>query len=141
MVPYAFILYKTVSSFAGILERQDVSTRIKPSISSRASILRSWWSCTKKKCDYYQVYQAYGPAELTHIGYHSAERLAIEHFAGHSENPGSSKGCQDCKTWAHRLRGEFWSTLLVDGPPVDTDPALESKKKQFGFLGGSDTQK
>ena len=40
--------------------------------------LRRWivrrWECATNRCTYYEHYLAYGPAELTHIGYHSAER-------------------------------------------------------------------
>ncbi len=36
--------------------------------------LRQQWRCLTHQCDYYQHYLAYGPAELTHIGYHAAER-------------------------------------------------------------------
>lgn len=36
------------------------------------------WECATKQCTYYQHYLAYGPAELTHIGYHAAERHCIE---------------------------------------------------------------
>lgn len=102
-------------------------------------ILRAWWACKRKQCDYYQIYQAYGPADLTHVGYHAGERLAIEHFVSHSENAGSSRGCEVCKTWAERLRGKFWSVLMGgnSAPEVPTDPILETKKRQFGFLSGA----
>src|SRR5207249_9931908 len=49
------------------------------SFPTRRSSDLSWWSCLRKRCDYYEVYQAYGPADLTHIGYHAAEKLALEH--------------------------------------------------------------
>ncbi len=33
-----------------------------------------WWRCLTHRCDYYQHYLAYGPATLTHAGFHAAER-------------------------------------------------------------------
>jgi len=35
--------------------------------------LRRWWECRTKRCTYYKHYLAYGPADLTHEGFHSAE--------------------------------------------------------------------
>jgi hypothetical protein len=102
----------------------------------RWAILKAWWVCKTRRCDYYQTYQAYGPPDLTHVGYHAAERLAIEHFVSHSENAGSSRGFKICKNWAERLRGEFWSTLTGDSDQIGADAILETKKRQFGFLGG-----
>jgi hypothetical protein len=100
----------------------------------RWEVLSAWWLCRRKQCDYYQSYQAYGPPDLTHVGYHAGERLAIEHFVSHSG--GSSQGCEVCKNWAERLRGEFWNGLMSANaaPEGPTDPILESKKRQFGFL-------
>lgn len=40
--------------------------------------IRNWWECRTKRCDYYDHYLAYGPAELTHEGYHSAIRKCQE---------------------------------------------------------------
>src|SRR5204863_9347917 len=40
--------------------------------------LKSWWICRAKKCDYYEHYLAYGPAELTHEGFHAACRSCDE---------------------------------------------------------------
>jgi hypothetical protein len=109
--------------------------------------LSAWWVCKRRQCDYYQIYQAYGTPDLTHVGYHAGERLAIEHFLIHSESSGSSKGCEVCRNWAERLRGGFWVTLMAqemaqDDPssPADldrTDEILRTKKRQFGFLGGT----
>lgn len=36
------------------------------------------WECATKECSYYKHYCAYGPAELTHVGYHHAEHHCIE---------------------------------------------------------------
>jgi hypothetical protein len=64
--------------------------------------IRKWWECQTKQCDYYENYLAYGPAELTHIGFHAAERLAGKHFDNCSYNgPGS---CSICQRWEQRLR-------------------------------------
>jgi hypothetical protein len=35
--------------------------------------LRQWWECRAKQCTYFKHYLAYGPADLTHEGYHAAE--------------------------------------------------------------------
>jgi hypothetical protein len=99
------------------------------------AILGAWWECRRKQCDYYQIYQAHGPRDLTHLGYHAGERLAIEHFVNHSG--GSHRGCDVCKNWAERLRGEFWTTLMGGSRQPGTDAILETKQRQFGFLGGT----
>ena len=129
MFPYGIVVYRVVSEFADALRRNDVSAKIKGHIRSRASLIGSWWSCVRKKCDYYQVYQAYGPADLTHLGYHAAERLALEHLLGCERRDGGV--CEDCEGWAVRLRGEFWAVLMKRTPPDANDP--ESKKGTFGF--------
>lgn len=103
------------------------------SLQQRWLVLQSWWTCQRKRCDYYQVYQAYGPADLTHVGYHAAERLAIEHFVSHAEEPSFPKGCKVCKEWVERLRGEFWSKLVAEHHQAETDATLETKKRQYGF--------
>lgn len=64
--------------------------------------LQNWWRCRTKACDYYRHYLAYGPAELTHIGYHSAERLGSEHFKNCRYN--GPNLCQTCVRWEQRLR-------------------------------------
>jgi len=64
--------------------------------------IRQWWECKTKQCDYYTHYLAYGPAELTHIGYHSAEKIGSKHFENCQYNgPGF---CQTCSHWEKRLR-------------------------------------
>lgn len=131
MSVYAFILYKTVREFAEILQREDVSAKVKAAVKARASTIRSWWSCARKTCDYYQVYQAYGPAELTHRGYHAAEQLAVEHFVGCPRRCGAV--CAECEAWASRLRGEFWSTLMKPTTSPDTGPEA---KPHYGFYQG-----
>jgi len=60
------------------------------------------WECRTKRCSYYAHYLAYGPAHLTHIGYHSAEKLGGAHFANCSySGPGL---CSICESWERRLR-------------------------------------
>ena len=43
--------------------------------------LRRWiiqrWQCATKQCDYYTHYLAYGPADLTHIGFHNATKKGL----------------------------------------------------------------
>jgi len=107
-------------------------------LQQRWPILNAWFVCKKKQCDYYQIYQAYGPADLTHVGYHAGERLALEHFVSHSEEPGSSLGCEVCKSWGERLRGEFWNTLAAENHRIESDATLETKRRQYGFLAGVD---
>jgi len=98
----------------------------------------AWWVCKRNRCDYYQIYQAYGPAHLTHVGYHAAEQLAWEHLLSHSGD--SSSGCKVCKDWAERLRGELWGKLMSGDsnpdPPCAPETILEAKKRQFGFVSG-----
>lgn len=68
---------------------------------------RKWMDCRLKRCEYYRHYLAYGPAELTHIGYHSAERLGSEHFKNCSYNSDGYQGdgiCGVCRRWEERLR-------------------------------------
>jgi len=63
--------------------------------------LKNWWWCRTKNCDYYRHYLAYGPADLTHIGYHSAERLADSHFKSCKYH---GIVCDVCRRWEERLR-------------------------------------
>lgn len=32
-----------------------------------------WWACRTRQCSYFKHYLAYGPADLTHDGFHAAE--------------------------------------------------------------------
>lgn len=59
--------------------------------------------CRQKRCDYYRGYLAYGPAELTHEGYHAAEDGYVRHSA---ECRRSERGevCQVCTGYEKRLR-------------------------------------
>lgn len=64
--------------------------------------IRQWWECRTKKCTYVQHYLAYGPAELTHDGFHAAERLGSLHFANcRYDGPDL---CKTCASWEKRLR-------------------------------------
>lgn len=64
--------------------------------------LRNWLRCRTKRCDYFESYLAYGPAELTHEGYHAAIRRSEEHFKNCTYNgPGL---CSICTNWEKRLR-------------------------------------
>lgn len=64
--------------------------------------IRNWWECRTKRCEYYRHYLAYGPAELTHIGYHSAERLSKAHFD--SCQWSQDRACPACSRWEKALR-------------------------------------
>jgi hypothetical protein len=83
----------------------DVLTRreaMKPILRTIKRAVRKWWECRTKRCDYFRHYLAYGPAELTHEGYHAAEDLGARHFAScHYEGPGL---CKTCSNWEMRLR-------------------------------------
>lgn len=65
-------------------------------------IIRKWWECRTQRCDYYRHYLAYGPANLTHIGYHSACRLSENHFTNCRYNGDGI--CGTCRRWEERLR-------------------------------------
>ena len=54
-------------------------------------------------CSYVSHYLAYGPADLTHAGFHAAEKLAEQHMAGCRliEMKG---GCSTCQRHEERLR-------------------------------------
>jgi hypothetical protein len=94
--------------------------------------LERWWDCRTKRCDYYQCYQALGPSELTHIGYHAAARMALEHRGGCEMR--EERECDTCRTWAERLRGEVWAALMGNRSVVG-DQMVEEKKKTYGFIG------
>lgn len=64
-------------------------------------------ACRERKCDYYTHYLAYGPADLTHDGYHAAVTLAEEHHKNcHICQPGSTstKVCNSAAKWEERIR-------------------------------------
>src|SRR6266478_5066286 len=111
MVPYGFILFRVTQGFSEILKKEQVGKRTKGFLQLRSSLLKNWWSCRRKRCDYYQLYQAYGSAELTHTGYHSAEKLALEHRANCDMR--NERECEICLEWAKRLRGELWEVLMA----------------------------
>lgn len=77
----------------------------------RNTRLWQWWLCTTKQCSYFEHYLAHGPAELTHEGYHSAERLC-DHWQKRSmdwyeEHPDSLQRCpydSICERWEKAVR-------------------------------------
>jgi hypothetical protein len=97
----------------------------------RWKAVRTWWACTTHQCDYYQIYQAFGPADLTHTGFHAGERLALKHFFEHYEEE-DSVGCDDCKNWARRLRADVWKQLL-EKHENDTE---QKRREPYGFQPG-----
>lgn len=61
--------------------------------------------CRQHACGYYTHYLAYGPADLTHEGYHAAEKLAIEHLSNcHWELGVGIAPCRTCLDWERRVR-------------------------------------
>jgi hypothetical protein len=60
-------------------------------------------ACRRRACAYFQGYLAYGPPELTHDGYHAAERLAEAHI-GACNWDWRRGGCPTCADWERRLR-------------------------------------
>lgn len=64
--------------------------------------VREWWECRTKRCDYYNDYLAYGPAELTHEGYHAAMRKAEAHFKRCTYN--GPNLCPMCSRWERAIR-------------------------------------
>jgi hypothetical protein len=73
--------------------------------------LYQWWQCTAKECDYYTHYLAYGPAELTHEGYHSAARicdrwqqLSMKWWEEHPNSTGPDPYEQMCERWEKAVR-------------------------------------
>jgi hypothetical protein len=122
MAPFGYIVFKVVQEFSDILKQEQVGKKAKDFLAGRTSLLSSWWSCLRKRCDYYEVYQAFGPADLTHNGYHAAERLALEHRANCTIR--GERECETCQGWSDRLRGEVWELLMASKTRTE---------KQFGF--------
>jgi hypothetical protein len=59
--------------------------------------------CRAHTCSYYRWYLAYGPADLTHEGFHQAEQQAHAHMNQCSRSP--ERGiCPICSDWEKRLR-------------------------------------
>lgn len=54
-------------------------------------------------CSYVNHYLAYGPADLTHAGFHAAERLAQEHMTSCRVYE-SGRICSTCQRHEERLR-------------------------------------
>lgn len=59
--------------------------------------------CYDKVCTYYTGYLAYGPADLTHEGFHSAETLAQRHMEACQSIERSGR-CAVCGDWERRIR-------------------------------------
>lgn len=75
--------------------------------------LRDWLACRRKRCDYYKHYLAYGPAELTHEGFHSAmeqcrywQQQMSEWYDKHTNDdvPEPQHLLRICETWERRVR-------------------------------------
>jgi hypothetical protein len=73
--------------------------------------IRSWWECRTKKCTYYRHYLAYGPADLTHDGYHAAEQKCeywqkelTNWYDAHPEGEAPKSLERICFDWERRVR-------------------------------------
>lgn len=64
--------------------------------------LAAWWECRSRRCSYFTHYQVYGPCELSHIGWHNAEKRGEEHFRDCSYRGDGL--CPSCLRWEERLR-------------------------------------
>jgi hypothetical protein len=60
--------------------------------------------CRKHECDYYRHYLAYGGPDLTHEGYHAAEKIAAAHFASCGSIRHDRGPCHVCISHEQRLR-------------------------------------
>lgn len=69
--------------------------------------------CRKHECSYYRHYLAYGPADLTHEGYHAAEviceqaQMRMQEWMDNPTNDGKDvpKGMEDmCRRAEERVR-------------------------------------
>jgi len=72
--------------------------------------IRSWWLCRTKQCLYFTHYLAYGPADLTHDGFHAAEKHCeywqlqdTRYFQDHPEAIDSPYRRQ-CEHWERMVR-------------------------------------
>jgi hypothetical protein len=61
-------------------------------------------ACRRHECDYYRQYLAYGGPDLTHEGYHAAEKIAAAHFASCGSIRNDRGSCQVCISHEQRLR-------------------------------------
>lgn len=59
--------------------------------------------CLEHECDYYLNYLAYGPAHLTHEGFHAGARQYTAHM-NHCRKSAMTGICPTCKDWEVRLR-------------------------------------
>jgi hypothetical protein len=61
--------------------------------------------CQTHTCTYYTHYLAYGPADLTHEGFHQAERMGDEHIRNCTRTHNAPHAvCPICTRWEVRLR-------------------------------------
>lgn len=72
--------------------------------------VQNWYRCQTQQCDYFEHYLAYGPAELTHEGYHAANRKcaywqeADAKWMEDHPNALESPFRKQCETWEKRVR-------------------------------------
>jgi len=60
-------------------------------------------ACTAHQCEFYLGYLAYGPADLSHEGYHSACLKFRQHTDSCNHDWGTG-GCPTCLRWEERVR-------------------------------------
>lgn len=60
-------------------------------------------ACQEKHCSYYEGYLAYGPPELTHEGFHAAERQGEAHMKSCVQMNRTGR-CTVCEGYEKRLR-------------------------------------
>jgi hypothetical protein len=61
-------------------------------------------ACRRHECNYYRRYLTAGGPDLTHEGYHAAEKLAEHHFASCGSIRNDRGPCQVCLSHEQRLR-------------------------------------
>lgn len=127
---FVLFLVRFLMEMVRSLKEKQTGKRAKDFLRHRAFLMRCWCECRTKRCDYYQVYQALGAPESTHIGFHAAERTALEHRGDCTIR--TERECETCKAWAGRLCGEIWEAIMVNRSQLG-ERLTEEKKKAYGF--------
>lgn len=102
----------SIDEVTGIVQRLDEIVTLLRSIDTHLASLRQEAGqeshlpeeCRKHECSYYQHYLAYGGPDLTHEGYHAAEKLAAGHFESCSSVRHDRGPCSLCISYEQRLR-------------------------------------
>lgn len=83
-------------SFAGKIEA--ILGRVAALEAKLANAYQEPEACHKHQCSYYQHYLAYGPAVLTHEGYHQAEERCLKAQQEQFDHYDSCPRCLACET-------------------------------------------